>query len=53
MELWNTVGHLDVPAGMVEEPVVSAAERYTVLQAGRAVINPVNDVVYVAPASRY
>lgn len=27
MELWDSVGHLDSPGGVVEESVVSAAER--------------------------
>jgi hypothetical protein len=53
MELGDTVGHLDLPVGMVEEPMMSAAERDTIVQAGRAVVDPVDNVVNVAPPGGY
>jgi hypothetical protein len=52
MELWDAADHVDLPVGVVEESVVSAAERDAVLQAGWAVVVPVDDVVDVAPAGR-
>lgn len=53
IKFWDSAGHLDLPGGVAEEPVVSAAERDTVLQAGRAVVDRVHEMVDVAPASRY
>jgi hypothetical protein len=44
---------LDLPVGVVEESVVSAAERDAVVEAGWTMIVPVDDVVDVAPAGRY
>jgi hypothetical protein len=40
----------DLPGAVVDHPVVVAAQQYTVVQAGRAAVCPVGDVVAVAPA---
>ena len=53
VEFWDTVGHVDSPAGMVEEFVVAAAQGDAVFDAGRAIIGPVQNVMNFAPASRY
>jgi hypothetical protein len=53
MELWDAADHVDLPVGVVEESVVSAAECHAVIEAGWTMIDPVDDVVDVAPAGRY
>ena len=51
VELRDAVAHVDAPVGMVDEAVVAAAQRNTIVAAGEAVVGPVNNVVDVAPAS--
>jgi hypothetical protein len=53
MELWNTAGHLDSPAGMVDEPMVATAQGDTVPDAGGAMIGPMSHVMNFAPAGGY
>jgi hypothetical protein len=51
MEFWDAVGYVDcqglcgLPVGVVEESVVTAAERDTVVETGWTMINPVHNVV--------
>ena len=52
---WGEVGSavgsdVDLPAVMVDHAVMVSAEEHQVLQAGRAVVGPVADVMCVAPA---
>ena len=42
VELWNTVGHLDPPVGMVDKAMVPAAQRNAVIDAGWSVVDPMN-----------
>ncbi|PZS20473.1 MAG: hypothetical protein DLM60_08660, partial [Pseudonocardiales bacterium] len=53
MELRDTGGHVDPPVGMVDQSVMPAAQRNTVVDAGGAVIGPMNAMVDIAPAGRY
>ncbi|MFY9808396.1 MAG: hypothetical protein WAK86_14150, partial [Pseudonocardiaceae bacterium] len=53
VELRDTADHFYPPAGMVEEPVVAAAECNAVVDAGGAVINPMDKVMNFAPVGRY
>ncbi|MGB8961201.1 MAG: hypothetical protein WCC38_04495 [Pseudonocardiaceae bacterium] len=53
VELRDTVDHFYPPAGMVQESVVATAERNTIINAGGAMISPVDKVVNFAPAGRY
>jgi hypothetical protein len=51
VELGDAVAHVDAPVGMVDEAVVATAQRNTIVDAGGAVVGPVDNVVDVAPAS--
>ena len=53
VELWDAAGHVDSPVGMVDESMVPPAERNTVSDAGRAVVDPMDHMVNVAPAGWY
>ena len=53
VEFWDTFGHVDSPAGMVEEFVVAAAEGDTVSDASGTFIGPVQNMMNFAPTGRY
>ncbi|MGB8995030.1 MAG: hypothetical protein WCC65_06960 [Pseudonocardiaceae bacterium] len=53
MEFWDTAGHVYSPVGMVEKLVVAAAERDAVVDAGGAVVSPMDNVVNFGPAGWY
>ena len=53
VEFGNTAGHVDSPAGMVEELVVATAQGDAVSDAGRAIIGPMDNVMNFAPAGWY
>jgi hypothetical protein len=52
VEFGEVIGHVDAPVGMVQQPVVAAAQGYTIGETGRAVVNPVNTMVNITPAGR-
>jgi hypothetical protein len=52
MEFWNTAGHLDSPVGMVDKSVVAAAERHAVIDAGGAMVGPMDYMMNIVPAAR-
>lgn len=53
MELGNVVPYVDAPVRMVDQAVMVAAQRNTIVDAGGAVVGPVDNVVDVAPAGRH
>jgi hypothetical protein len=52
VEFGDTAGHVDSPAGVVEEFVVATAQRDAVSDAGGTIIGPVQNVVDFAPTGR-
>jgi hypothetical protein len=53
VEFGDTAGHVDSPAGVVEEFVVAAAQGDAASDAGGAIIGPVHNVMDFAPAGGY
>jgi hypothetical protein len=53
VEFWDAAGHVDSPVGMVDKPVVAAAERHTVSDTGGASIGPMDTMVDIAPTGWY